>query len=107
MKRWIWLGYCVPWAYLALWGDAAHGTVWLYALMAAAFFLLCRGSDLRGVLLGNLLSLMASGLCLWAFGPADATGYFKPLTAWSLMLVVSAVAAAVQAIYVCRRKKNQ
>lgn len=107
MKRWIWLGYCVPWAYLALWGDAAHGTVLLYALMAAAFFLLCRGSKLKTVLLGNLLSLMASGLCLWAFGPADAAGYYKPFTAWSLLAVVSAVAGAVQVIYVCRRNKNQ
>ena len=75
-------------------GDAAHGTVLLYGVMAAAFFLLCRRSSMQAVLLGNLLSMAASCLCLTLFGPQDLAGYFKPFTAWSLLLAVSAAAAA-------------
>ena len=108
MRRWMLLaGYCVPYAYLAIWGDALHGTVLFYALMVTALFLLCRGSEMHTVLLGNLLSLVASGLCLAAFGPADMAVYFKPFTAWSLMLVISLTAAAVQVGYSWRKTNGR
>ena len=106
MNRWMMLAYGVPWVYLALLGDVAHGTVLLYGVMAGVFFLLCWGSDLRGVLLGNLLSLAMSSLCLGAFGPPDAAGYFKPFTAWSLLVVISLAVSAVQGFCVWRRRKK-
>ena len=104
MKILLLLAYAIPYAYLALWGDAVHGTMLLYLLMAAAFFLLCKAAaklrSLPVILFGNLLSTAVSCLCLVMLGPKDMAAYFKPFTGWSLLLTVSAVAAGAQMIYV-------
>ena len=106
MRKWLLAAYCIPYAYLAIWGDAVHGTMLLYALMAAAFFLLCKGAaKLRSV--ATVISTAASCLCLAEFGPQDMAAYFKPFTAWSLLLVISLAATAVQGFYVWRRRKRQ
>ncbi|MBQ4579636.1 MAG: hypothetical protein IJA83_03160 [Clostridia bacterium] len=106
-RRWILLGYGVPYAFLALWGDAAHGTMLLYLLMAAAFFLLCNAAvkqrNLPVILCGNLVSTALSCLCMVLFGPQDMGAYFKPFTGWSLLLIVSALAVGVQMIYARHR----
>ena len=111
MKKWLLAAYCIPYAYLAIWGDAVHGTMLLYALMAAAFFLLCKGAaklrSVATVVIGNLISTAASCLCLAAFGPQDMAAYFKPFTAWSLLLVIFVLAAGLQMLYVwwvCKEK---
>ena len=47
---------CVPYAFLALWGDAQRGTLGLYALFLAgmaALLLLCRGKDAFLAMLGG------------------------------------------------------
>ena len=111
MRKWLLAAYCIPYAYLAIWGDAVHGTMLLYALMAAAFFLLCKGAaklrSVATVVIGNLISTAASCLCLAEFGPQDMAAYFKPFTAWSLLLVISLAASAMQGFYVWRRRKRQ
>ena len=104
MKRWLILpAYCIPYAYLALRGDAVHGTMLLYLLMAVMFFLLCNAAVRlcrpSVILYGNLLSIVASCVCLALFDPHDMAAYFKPFTSWSLLLIVSTVAAIGQALF--------
>lgn len=112
MRRWRLLAvYCIPYAYLAIWSDAVYGSILLYAVMVAAFFLLCRAAvkahNLLVVLSGNLLSLGVSSLCLTAFGLQDAVGYFKPFTPWALLLVISVVATLGQVSYGRRALKKE
>ena len=112
VKRWwILLGYCMPYAFLALWGDAAHGTMLPYLPMAAAFFLLCNAAaKLRSmpvVIIGNLLSAAVSGVCLTLLGPRDMAAYFKPFTEWSLLLMISAAAAGLQLVYAWHKIRRQ
>ena len=56
--------YCVPYAFLAINGDAASGTTLFYGVMVAAFSLLCWGAiktnNMMIVLIGNVISFLSS-----------------------------------------------
>lgn len=94
------LGYCIPFVFLSMYGDAAHGTMWLYALMIAGFGGLCFGAVRSGqfwiVPVGNLLSFTMSCLCIQKFSTEKWSWYFKPLTANQFLLMLSLAALALQ-----------
>lgn len=96
------LGYCIPFAFLALYGDVSYDTMWLYVLLIAGMGLLCWGcikfKNLPALVLGNILSVLVSVLCVRAFIPADLEWYFKPLTSNSTAILISIVAFLIQFI---------
>ncbi len=106
------IGYCVPYAFLSINGDATSGTIIFYCVMVVAFALLCWGSiktnNMAIVFIGNVLSF-ASSYIVAMFGDLEAMAwYFKPFTAQSLLIVISIAATAIQAIavVVCKLKKR-
>lgn len=108
------LGYCIPFVFLSMYGDAAHGTMWLYALMAVGFGGLCFGSvrarQVWIVPLGNVLSFLSSCLCIRQFSTEKWEWYFKPLTAGQFLLVISLAAFALQigfAWRICRKPRKE
>ena len=106
------IGYCVPYAFLSINGDATSGTMLFYGVMVAAFAFLCWGSiktkNLAIVFIGNVLSFVSSYIVA-IFGDLEAMAwYFKPFTAQSLLIAISIVATVIQTIVVvvCKAKKR-
>lgn len=97
-------GYCVPFAYLSVNGDAAFGTMLYYVLMVAGFALLCLGAlktnNTNIVFVGNLLSFASSYITAKLSGLEPMGYYFKPLTSYSLIVCISVVAMILQAMIV-------
>lgn len=98
MKTW-WIGlvvlagYSIPFVYLALLEDFKTGTLLGYLLLLVRFTVLAftgqRWGHLLFVIAGNVLSYFIS---VYAAGQTDAygfDGYFKPLTAEQLILLIS------------------
>lgn len=82
--------YCIPWAFLALYGDAVYFWGWQYLLIlvcsaAAALF---RHEQGRLLLLGNILSFGISLLLICLVGFSEMNDYFKPFGAvgWTSLL---------------------
>ena len=107
------IAYCVPFSFLCVNGDASSGTMVYYGVMIAGFALLCwsvlKTHNVPVLYVGNALSLISS------FTVAKLTGldrmgyYFKPFTAYSLMLTISVVAVIVQTVivvYYARGKRS-
>ena len=96
------IGYCVPFTFLAMYGDVTHDSMWLYGLLILGMGLLCwyavRIRSLWGLLGGNLLSLLTSYFCITQFQTADWQWYFKPFRAETLELLISFVITVVQLI---------
>ena len=105
------IAYCVPFSFLCVNGDASSGTMVYYGVMIAGFALLCwaalRTDNVAVLYIGNGLSLASS------YGVAKLTSldpmgyYFKPFTAYSLIVTISVVALIVQSIIIgiCVKKK--
>ena len=96
-KGWIGLivlmGYAIPFVYFALLEDFKTGTLLGYVVLLAMFPLLAfigqRFSHLLFVVAGNIVSYFIS---IYFAGQMDTfgwDGYFKPLTAEQLILLVS------------------
>ena len=106
------LAYCVPYAFLAVYGDAASGTVLFYGLMVAAFAALSRVA-LRirrpcAAVAGQLLSLASSTFCLWRTELETMNWYFKPFSAHDVICLLSMAMILLQIVDIWRwRKKNQ
>ena len=95
------LMYCVPWAYFALWGDATHGTMLLYALMivmhAALCFVSLRTRRAWIAAVGSALGGAVSLLCVKYSPLVEMSYYFKPFTAVHLTAAVSLMLFVVEA----------
>ncbi len=93
---------CVPYAFLALWGQAERGTLGLYALFLAgmaAILLLCRGKDAFLAMLGaDALSCLASCLCVFLFRKEGWDACFRPMTPLSLVFSLFLLALLLQLI---------
>ena len=96
--------YCVPFAFLAVNGDAISGTVLFYGVMVAGFVLLLCGAlktnNIAILYLGNLLSFASSYTVAKLSGLEPMGHYFKPFTSYSLIVTISIVAIIVQTIIV-------
>lgn len=107
--------YCLPFAFMAVNGDATSGTMLFYAIMIVGLALLC-GSALKNnriidIYVGNGLSFLASFIAAKVSGLEAMGYYFKPFTSHSLILVISIVAIIIQTIVVLvyssgRKSKN-
>ena len=104
------IGYCVPYAFLSINGDATSGTMLFYGVMVAAFTLLCWGSiktkNMAIVFIGNILSFVSSYIVAALGNLEEMAWYFKPFTAQSLLITISIAATVIQAIVVvvCKAK---
>ena len=98
------IAYCVPFAFLAVNGDATSGTMLFYGIMVAGFvFLLCgalKTNNIAVLYLGNLLSFASSCAVAKLSGLAQMGHYFKPFTSQSLIVTISIAAIVVQTIIV-------
>ena len=94
--------YCVPYVFLGMLGDYAANTLLLYILMVAALLTLllyCMKTERKLIaMIGNLLSVLSSGLFTRAFATEAWSFYFKaysPMvrTMWfcGIVLVIQAV----------------
>jgi len=107
------LMYCVPWAYFALWGDATHGTMLLYALMivmhAALCFVSLRTRRAWIAAVGSSLSGAVSLMCVKYSPLVEMSYYFKPFTAVHLTAAVSLMlfVAEAGAMGLWLKKKKQ
>ena len=98
--------YCVPFSFLCVNGDASSGTMLYYGVMIAGFALLCWGAlktrNVPVLYVGNALNLASSYVVAKLTGLDPMGYYFKPLTAYSLMVTISVVALIVQTCIVLR-----
>ena len=107
------IAYCVPFSFLCVNGDASTGTMLYYGVMIAGFALLCWGAlktrNVPVLYVGNALSLASSYAVAKLTGLEPMGYYFKPFTAYSLMVTISVVAVIVQTVivgYYLRGKRN-
>lgn len=117
MKNWyirllLLIAYVVPYAFLAVWGDAVFGAMLLYVVMFAAFLILytlcIRTGKVVVLLTGNILSFVCSIVAAKFTHLEELSWYFKPFTALSLLTVLSAAAWVMQILVLlyCKRKKG-
>ena len=98
MKKW-WIGlavlagYCIPFVYLALLEDFKTGTLLGYLLLLVGFTVLAfigqRWGHLLFVIAGNIVSYFISIYFASQMNTFGWGGYFKPLTAEQLILLIS------------------
>lgn len=107
------IAHCVPFAFLCVNGDAVWGTMLFYGVMAVGFGLLCWGAiktkNVALLYLGNLLSFLSSFAAMKLSGLAAIGEYFKPFTAFSLIvfITVAALVAETAIVLFCEAKKNK
>ena len=113
MRTYLLIAYCVPFSFLCVNGDASSGTMMYYGVMIAGFTLLCWGvlktNNVPVLYVGNALSLASSYAVAKLTGLEPMEYYFKPFTAYSLMVTISVVAVIVQTVivgYYLRGKRN-
>ena len=98
------IAYCVPFAFLSVYGDATSGTMLFYAVMIAGFALLCWGalktSNIAVLYVGNALSFASSYVAAQLSGLEPMGYYFKPFTSHLLIVAISVVVLIVHTIIV-------
>ena len=98
------IAYCVPYAFLAINGDATSGTMLFYGVMVATFSLLCWSSiktnNMMIVFIGNVISFLSSYIVALSSDLEAMAWYFKPFTAQSLLITISVVVTVIQVIAV-------
>lgn len=105
------IGYCIPFAFLSMYGDATYDTMLLYALMIVALSVLCSSiiklKQFIVVIFGNILSFITSYICVQQFYSDKWGWYFKPFTANGLLIAISVIAVLVQLFFVYSSYKKQ
>ncbi len=107
------IAYCVPFAFLSVNSDATSRTMLFYGVMIAGFALLCLGAlktnNIVIIYIGNALSFTSSYTVAKLSGLEPMEHYFKPLTSYSLIVIISIVAIIVQTIivliYMAKKKR--
>lgn len=106
------IAYCVPFAFLAVNGDATSGTMLFYGIMVVGYALLCWGAlktnNVAVVYIGNTLSFASSYTAAKHFGMELMEHYFKPFTSYGLVVAISIIAIIIHTVVVLayRAKKN-
>ena len=107
------IAYCIPFAFLAVNGDATSGTMKFYGIMFCVFAFLCwiaiRTKNILNLYIGNILSFVSSYVFAKLSGLEPMGEYFKPFTSYDLILAISVLAVVIQTIIVLiyRAKKKQ
>lgn len=104
------LGYCVPFAFFAVNGDAAWGSMAFYAVMVVGFAALCwdalRINAIPIIYIGNAISCLSSHLTARLYGLEPMGYYFKPFTSYSLITAISIAVVLIQTIPVLVHMKK-
>lgn len=99
-------GYCIPYIFLCLYGDAVWGTGWVYGIAAAAMgilcFFACKTQKIKIVVIGNIISFAVSELCTVLFAMEKFNYYFKPFSAQMLICVCTVIAILIQVYLISR-----
>ena len=100
------IGYCIPYVFLCLYGDAVWGTGLVYAAVAAVVAGLCafacKMQQIKFVVLGNIISFAVSELCIFLFALETFNYYFKPFSAHVLVGICSVIGILIQAYLISR-----
>ena len=112
VKFFLLAAYALPYPFLAMWEDAACGTLWCYGGMLLALTLLGRFAIRKGLygvmFLGNGLSFLLSLLCIRLFQTEKWLWYFKPLSAVQLLVLLTAAVVFVEFLaWLFKRKKER
>lgn len=96
----LFLAYCIPYAYLAVWGDGVHGTMLFYGIMIIGLSLLCwstvKTNDLPLLAAGNIATFTISWAAARFTDLAPMGEYFKPFTSLKLILTLSLITYGLQ-----------
>ncbi len=99
-------GYCIPYVFLCLYGDAVWGTGMVYGIAAVAVAILCvaacKTQNIKMVVLGNIISFAVSELCVMLFALETLNYYFKPFNVHMLVGICSVIAILIQAYLISR-----
>lgn len=118
-KKWILriillLAYCIPFAYIAVNGDATSGTMLFYGLTVIGLAILCWGAlrtnNVPIIYIGNALSFVSSYMAAKIMDLEPMGYYFKPFTSHSLIITITIVMVICQTVPVLifiKRKKNK
>ena len=102
--------YGIPYAFLCLYGDAMYGTMLFYAITIICLALLSRlavrTKNLPILFFGSLLSFLSSSAAAKLTGLNAMDYYFKPFTAYSLMVVISLAALFLQILFILSIRKK-
>lgn len=100
MKMGLLLAYAVPYMFLAAYGDGKYGTMLLYGVMIAAFvglFVVAyKTQNARMIIPGNIISAVVSAVITKNSELMEMGHYFKPFTAFQLVIAGSGIALIVQ-----------
>ena len=116
MHKWIirillLIGYCVPYAFLSMNGDATSGTMLFYVLMIISYALLCwiaiKSKQSAVVIVGNICSFLSSYFFILQYQTEKWSWYFKPFAANGLMITISVIAFLIQLVFVYKYNKKQ
>ena len=103
-------GYCVPYAFFAIYGDAQLHTMIFYGFMLLAIFLLLHLSlklkNKRLVVVGNVLSFLSSYACTSIFFTDNMGWYFKPFTSNSFLILISILILMIQLVFIFPSKQK-
>lgn len=102
---------CIPYTFLAVYGDAKYGTMLFYGLMIVGLSLFCWGAlktnNIPIIYIGNILSFFFSYIIAKILRLKAMAYYFKPFTSFSLIIILSIVAIIIQTIYVLIKRTGK
>ena len=94
--------FCIPFSFLAMYGDISLETMWFYGLFFAGLgfgcYLCMKRQKFLVMILGNILSALVSLAFLFRFETADWSWYFKPFSAMGMSLVLSFLALVLSVL---------
>lgn len=106
IEKWIlFLAYCIPYPFLAMYGDVTYGAIG--CLLFYGLFIICTGGlcwlsiktkNIPIGMIGSLLSGVISYGCVVLFQTEIWKWYFKPFRATTLVIILSVVAFLIQLI---------
>ncbi len=107
------IGYCVPFAYIAVVGDKVFRNLWPYVFMIVGLVLLCRAAmktnNTPVVFIGNIITFASSLLTAKLTELEPMAHYYKPLTShlWIVVLSVISVLFHILAVILSKPIKRE
>jgi len=103
------VAYSLPYPFLAMWEDAAFGSLWCYGITILSLVLLGRFSIHRKLykvmFAGNALSLLLSLLCTHFFQTEKWLWYFTPFSPFQMPVFLSVLIILLELFAIrCVRK---
>lgn len=110
MKLLLLLGFLIPYIFIGEYLDFNHGTILGYTAFIIWFiistWILRKDKNILFVILGNVLCYSSSFLCLNWYNNQEWDYYFKPLSSFLLLNVVTVIFFVLQFIIVFMGRKK-